>query len=77
MSTSKQKQEPTLAERASDYCRQGEDAAYYMMGLADAFEAMGEDRFKAICHRLRDHAHELNMGTLYVEHGYKDRKGTT
>jgi len=66
--------EPTLAERASEYCRLGEEAAFYIQGMSDALEMIGDERFKYAIHHLREHAHRLSMETLYVEHGYREPK---
>lgn len=54
--------------RAEAYMRSGEQAAMYFYGLADAFEQCGGS--KDMIYRIREQAHELNMGTLYVRHGY-------
>lgn len=67
-------QEESLYDRASYYCRQGELAAHYIIGVADALEALGGEQHKGLVHRLRCHGHDLNSGTLYVEHGYKEPK---
>jgi len=62
-----------LPARASDYCRIGEKAAHYLHGLADAFEVIGDaGKSESLVHHLRHHAKELDMGTLWVEHAYKD-----
>jgi hypothetical protein len=67
---SKQRQpadtEPTVSQRAADYCRTGEDAAYYLHGLADAIELLNDGGpVSDLLHHLRHHAHELMMGTLW------------
>ena len=62
--------EVSLSDRYAEYLAHGEAAAMYMAGLADAFEQVGGS--KELVHHLRHHAQELNMGTLYVEHGYKE-----
>jgi len=63
--------EPTLEERAREYCTMGEEAAFYMAGLADAFELIGNEQSKNIVHRLRVHSSQLTMETLFVKYGYR------
>ena len=64
-------------EHVEDYLKHGEDAAIYMEGLADALETVAQPTTKSLVHHLRCHAHELNMGTLQVRHGYVVNKGGT
>lgn len=64
--------EADMPDRFQDYLKQGEAAAMYMHGLADAWEASGATAGKSLIHHLRCHAEELGLGTLWVRDGYKE-----
>ena len=64
-------QQAEFVEHAVAYCRAGESAAMYLYGIADGFEAAGSQATTMIA-RLRTHAAELSLGTMFVEHDYLD-----
>ncbi len=70
------KKDPEYEDRVEDYLRQGETAALYLYGLADGLEFArlvgNSDTACQAIRRLRIHAHDLNMGPLWVRNGFKE-----
>ena len=64
--------DPNWLQRCREFCRDVENAAYYMHGLIDALESIDDKRFAGPIHHLRIHAHTLSYGMLYLIHGYQE-----
>ena len=62
-----------LNSRAIGFLTQAELAGNYLYGVADAIEAIGDEKkSREIVHRLKHHANELLSARLWIEHEYKD-----